>query len=1345
MLAVALAGAPNLSPGGVVINEFMAAASERRLSWDSQGVPRLGSGIRWMDLEFEPVQWGNAYLPAGYGFTGLATVLAAQMKDKACSLYLRKTFTVEPAASQADNALVLSVQYNDGFVAYLNGTEVARANAGHAQQFIYASQPAYNVNPVNSVIELNLGHARDLLRPGTNVLAIQAHNADKPSTASWPEQISVHTPTGEFRIAAGLRLAELTNGLSGIEFLPNGPSAGSWRYFVGRYEPSGGVVDPGLVNRVFLPPAGEEDDYEQPEAFTDWVELYNDSAEVIDLGGWGLSDDCQEPMKWRFPADTMIEPHGYLVVHCDDRDEANAPSGVAVARHTNFKLSDAGECLILTDPQGRWIDRLDTAYPPQNFAWSYGRGAQPTREFGFLTCATPGASNNSPWFAAQTTAPLFLNSSGEALPGGVYPAQSLELRLTGPPGAQLRFTLNGTEPTEMSGVVYTNPLTLTQVSDRLGIVVRARSFAAGLLPSEVVTHSYLLRQPVGLSHNPVVMLSGNPGRSFYLPGGVLAIKGGTFVSASWWQANGVGSYNNAIGNGPPFERAASLEFFPPKGYYPSGQSDFTREIGVRVSASPWQRPRMQLSATGQSPWPVADSTQKPSLNLFFTGDYGEGNLNYQLFTNYPVREFRHLRLRAGKNDNVNPFITDELVRRLWQDLGHAGSRGLFCSLYVNAAYKGVYNLCERIREPFFQNHWRSTAEWDVNYIHNWVDGDSLAFQQLLTGLDRNLTNAGNWAYVTNRIDIDNAADYFLLNIYSAMWDWPGNNFIMARERSTGPNSRFRFLVWDAEGGFNAMGYGHPPSYNTIAQELIVQPGHPYYSQDLPRVFRRLATSPEFRLRFADRVNRHLFNGGVLDDRDPDGTGPRFSHFRQRLQELLREAGDLVAYNAGQPLNVTPFNSWTHQTVGRRSYLLGSAPGRRMLRDAGLWPATEPPVFNQHGGRVPAGFELLMTNWVATTGQTATVFYTLNGSDPRSPGGALNPVARAFTKPIQIDPAAQVRARARNDQNGEWSALTEALFVSRSEAASSNNLVIAELNYHPPDPSSMEVAARIMDAESFEFIRLANISSNAIELAGLRFVFGISFDFNSSGIRYLAPERSVLLVKNRAAFQQRYGYGCDTLIAGEYEGNLSNGGERLQLLNAADGVIRDFVYGDSPPWPAGADGGGPTLMLRLPLSNPDHGLAGNWTASAVPGGAPSGVSFNQSYVQWRMLFWPAPVYDDSISGPWGDPDADGLVNLLEYAFGLSPLAPSAVPRLAARIGLMDGEPRLFVSIRQHPQASGAELEWERFNSTGTWEPEPGMEPHGAEPLPDGAVERTYVLGLRLSDNDGRLLRARVVQR
>src|SRR5216117_2871082 len=168
----------------VVINELMAAPSERQLSWSSNGVPRLGSGVAWMEPDFAARGWPSGNLPAGYGFGGLATDLTSVMLDKAPSLYLRKEFNVAPAEAALGDDLSLLVDYNDGFVAYLNGREIYRANCGGTNHFLFASQPAFNVNTNNGLTLVNLDPVNALLAPGRNVLAIQAHNAEQPSSPS---------------------------------------------------------------------------------------------------------------------------------------------------------------------------------------------------------------------------------------------------------------------------------------------------------------------------------------------------------------------------------------------------------------------------------------------------------------------------------------------------------------------------------------------------------------------------------------------------------------------------------------------------------------------------------------------------------------------------------------------------------------------------------------------------------------------------------------------------------------------------------------------------------------------------------------------------------------------------------------------------------------------------------------------------------------------------------------------------------------------------------------------------------------------------------------------------------
>ena len=129
----------------------------------------------------------------------------------------------------------------------------------------------------------------------------------------------------------------------------------------------------------------------------------------------------------------------------------------------------------------------------------------------------------------------------------------------------------------------------------------------------------------------------------------------------------------------------------------------------------------------------------------------------------------------------------------------------------------------------------------------------------------------------------------------------------------------------------------------------------------------------------------------------------------------------------------------------------------------------------------------------------------------------------------------------------------------------------------------------------------NVGSRTINLRDAFFVSGIEFDFNNANITQLAAGERVLLVRNRAAFEFRYGTALP--VAGEFEGNLANGGELLRIAGPDSSTIREFVYNDTAPWPETADGLGFSLVLQDPNSAPAHGDPTNWAASTAVGGTP----------------------------------------------------------------------------------------------------------------------------------------------
>jgi len=87
-------------------------------------------------------------------------------------------------------------------------------------------------------------------------------------------------------------------------------------------------------------------------AYPDWIELYNAGSETVDLGGWTITDDLEEPDKHTLDDSLSIEPGGFLVLFADDDEEEGA-------RHVGFNLSAGGESIGLYRPDGGAIDELD--------------------------------------------------------------------------------------------------------------------------------------------------------------------------------------------------------------------------------------------------------------------------------------------------------------------------------------------------------------------------------------------------------------------------------------------------------------------------------------------------------------------------------------------------------------------------------------------------------------------------------------------------------------------------------------------------------------------------------------------------------------------------------------------------------------------------------------------------------------------------------------------------------------------------------------------------------------------------------------------------------------------------
>ncbi len=247
-------------------------------------------------------------------------------------------------------------------------------------------------------------------------------------------------------------------------------------------------------------------------------------------------------------------------------------------------------------------------------------------------------------------------------------------------------------------------------------------------------------------------------------------------------------------------------------------------------------------------------------------------------------------------------------------------------------------------------------------------------------------------------------------------------------------------------------------------------------------------------------------------------------------------------------------------------------------------------------------------------------------------------------------------------------------------ASTANLVISEIMYHPPDPTPAEAAASFTDQDMFEFIELQSITSSVVDMTGVRFTGGIDYQFTSGLL--LQPGARVVIPANRSAFLLRYPGASASLAGGSFLNGtqLSNSGESITLTNGPGGTLRAFAYHDTAPWPAAADGNGPSLVLINPATNPDHSVAANWRASTASGGNPGGSDAV------------------SLSGsPTADNDQDGQNALLEHGLGSS----DSIPGLPVATAIMEPDGRLTLNYTRRAGADDVIVEAQLSTDLTTW--------------------------------------------
>lgn len=749
------------------------------------------------------------------------------------------------------------------------------------------------------------------------------------------------------------------------------------------------------------------------EEASDWIELYNMTDVPVAMEGWYLTDNAKMLNKWRFPAGVVIEPYGYYLLFASSKDDALYPYvDNRGTLHTNFSLSADGEYLALVAPDEQTaISAYTPTYPMQTSDLSYGLSGMQNLFFAEVTPLYPNSA---------ATYEDLVSAVQMSRPRGIYTAP-FEVSISCPTeGATIYYTTDGKEPT-LDSTAYTGPLTISTTTCLRAAAFKPGWYNAGgiatqtyLFPADVLTQSAPGDYPTEWSGYPADYgmdpeVYSDPNYAGVMNKALRSLPTLSIVmdkDALFDPAAGI--YQNPTQSTVLWERPASVEFLDPNGI----EEGFQVDCGLRIQGGASRQP---------------NNSPKHSLRLLFKSIYGASKLEYPLFGKNAADAYDTLVLRANYNNSWyhwepvqrlrTQYQRDQWARDTQLAMGRTSAHGRYVHLYLNGLYWGLYNIAERPEASFSASYFGGDkTEWDALNKGIVVDGDNVRWNQAISIAEAGISDDAGYAALSRYVDIPNLIDYLIINFYGGNQDWGVGNWYAAAKRQDGCG--FKFFCWDTERTLE-----DPTGHNVTGIDAANSPA---------RLYARLRQNPEFRMLFADRTHRFLFNNGVLT---PDACIARWRNRAAQIDlPVIAESARWGDYRRDVHVrgDADLYTRNTHWVAEQNRLLTAYFPVRTntvigQLRNANLYPTTEAPVFSinglyQYGGYVSSGDVLTMTHPNAA----GTLYYTLDGSDPRLPGGEVNASALTYTAAVTVTQTVLVKARVLN--NGIWSALSEATYT-----------------------------------------------------------------------------------------------------------------------------------------------------------------------------------------------------------------------------------------------------------------------------------------------------------------------------
>ena len=930
--------------------------------------------------------------------------------------------------------------------------------------------------------------------------------------------------------------------------------------------------------------------------FTDWIELLNPGPGALDLGGFYLTDSAGFPAQWRCPAGVIVPAGGFKIVFASGKDRTNA----AAELHTNFQLNKDDGYLALVAPDGVTVLQAFHPYPAQQPNISFGPDAAVGTNV-FFAQPTPGATNSGGALPALPKVEFSLNSQ--------LFTNTLTLTLSNAQlAAAIYFTRDGSVPGTNSPR-YTNSILITN-----SVPVRAVATLTGWSASPVKSESYvkISSNLAGFSSPLPVLVLHNfgagavPGVNSRGPNGdgsavvEVALQSQSLLVLDR-DTNGFTTFQNPVATGTRagLRIRGSSSFSNTKKSYALETWGEVDQVGRDVSL---------LGLPADNDWVLyGPSWKNPMSGSDYDAALIHNSFIYELanLSGYAAPRTRFVEVflnttggAVATNHYAGLFLLTEKIKRAegrvdfpalsadgttggWlinadrmdalppgSALGSmnprhfhtAGPDRILQTTNDNArGFKGIRatlgggtttdsNGLNPARDDlpnfyFSQFNFESPDGWSITAAQRvQIETALRAFDTVLYGTNYTHPVTGYAAH----LDVGNWVHHFILHNFPKNQDGEVLSTYFLRES---PTAKIKHgPIWDFDRGYNKS----PTSTNATAN-LDWCKDRLFYL--------RLFSDVNFQQAYIDLWQQlrsgafHNTNLLAIVDRQVSEVAPGGTNNSVLGREGL----------TNWPTRILAFQQWlTNRTAALDAQFL------------------KRPLFNQDGGAISNGFVVTLTN----LNGSGTMFFALDGSDPRAPGGSVAPTAQAWPQTIGLNATTVLRARVKSGTN--WSGLAEAVFYPPQNF---NPLALTEIMFHPPEVG-------LTNGDNFEFLELKNTGTNTLNLSGLAFTGGIAFTFTNGTL--LAPGAFFVLAKNAAAFAAKY---PGAAANGLFTGKLDNAGETLTLATALGTAIFSVTYDEVAPWPVAPDGYGFSLVPKSPGLAPAPDNGAGWRASANLGGSP----------------------------------------------------------------------------------------------------------------------------------------------